>query len=67
MCPRCGKFMVKQMGDAIYCSYPPQWDEQWRCGCGYASGWERVQGETVENQWRNEWERINNNDLRGKQ
>jgi len=58
-CPRCGKNMVRQKGVEIYLSNPPQWDEQWWCGCGYASGWTRVRGLTKQEMLREEWGNIN--------
>lgn len=59
ICPQCGKVMIREQGDGIYTSYPPQRDERWWCGCGYRGIWERVQGKRYEEVLKDEWEKTN--------
>jgi len=59
-CPTCGKLMIREHGGITYTSYPPQWDERWKCmGDGHATDWERMRGKTQEQTQLNEWERLN--------
>ncbi len=59
ICPKCQKKMIKRSTGLVLASYPPQYPQEWWCGCGHKEPAETLRGKTDEEYVREEWERIN--------
>jgi hypothetical protein len=59
----CGSAAVREVGDTIRLSLPPEWDERWWCGCGYRGKWEVITGSNVTTFGR--WKKANGIDFAG--